>query len=98
MQKSVQNELGLLERLTAPTPKLFQYIRLAGIILATLGATLLGLQQQGIPIPAVLTSLIGKGSAILGAITGTAGAVAIAIAQITVDFDALKKKQELDNI
>ncbi|PRY47125.1 hypothetical protein CLV58_101191 [Spirosoma oryzae] len=86
-----QNDLSLLERFSAPTPKLFSLIRNAGVILGLFSAFLMGLEAQGIELPAFLKTVAETSSLI-------EGIVAAVIAQLTVDFKALAQKKALDSI
>ncbi|WP_266364186.1 hypothetical protein [Tellurirhabdus rosea] len=86
--KNLQNELTLLERLSAPTPKLFRTIRNLGLIVAAISSTLIGLAQQGINLPPLLDSLASW----LGVV---AGIIATAVSSLTVDLEAFKKQTAL---
>ena len=68
--------MTLTERVQAPTPKFFKKVRNGGIILATIGATLLAA-------PAALPPLLLK---IAGYLT-VAGGVAGAVSQATTNND-----------
>jgi len=86
-----QNSLTLLERIQAPTPKLFGIIRNAGIVLATLAGVLMRLQEDGIDLPAFVAVLAHHA-------TWISGIIAAIVAQLTVDFDKLKKETALSSL
>ncbi len=86
-----QNELSLLERFTAPTPKLFAIIRNGGVILSAVALLLMKLPAQGVAVPDSLLFLASKAYAL-------AGAAAALVAQLTVDFGAYKAAHQLSKI
>lgn len=86
--KNLQNELTLAERITAPTPKLFQIIRLVGGVLAALSGALMSLESQGIELPPVL-------DVVNNWITFASGLIATLISSLTVDLPAFKKANAL---
>ncbi|TAF02263.1 MAG: hypothetical protein EAZ80_01575 [Runella slithyformis] len=86
-----QNEISIIERIAAPTPRLFAIIRNVGIILATIAAAFATLQDQGISLPEWLTLIVSK-------VTGIAAAVAAIVAQLTVDFKKLGEKNALASV
>ncbi|PMD97672.1 hypothetical protein BWI97_08670 [Siphonobacter sp. BAB-5405] len=82
--------LSIAQRLTAPTSKFFKPLMYAGAIVAALVGGLSIFQENlaaaGYGVPA----LIAQASTIVGWI----GAAIAAVSSFTVDFDALKAKQE----
>jgi len=91
MNQNVIDSLSLIERLGAPTPKLFKTIRNGGILLGLLGGAILGAEEQGINLPALVPFIGGKASLI-------AGLIASLTAQLAVDSEGYKKDHELDNV
>lgn len=87
--KNIQNELSLIDRLAAPTPGIFKTIGTIGICLAALGGTLMGIQEQGIELPAFLTVLANVATVV-------AGLVAKAVSSLTVDLEKYKKQNALN--
>jgi ABC-type xylose transport system permease subunit len=79
-------ELGVLERIKAPTPRFFRVIRNVGLVLGAVGTTIL---TAGAALPAVVTTVAGY--------LVTAGAVAAAVSQTTVDWNAWQR-QRLEGI
>ena len=86
-----QNDLSLLERFVAPTPKLFALIRNIGVILAMASMAIKTLPEQGIALPDAVLFFADKAYAL-------AGVVAALVAQFTVDFKAHAKDQLLSKI
>lgn len=79
----MQNQdIPIVDRLLAPTPKLFAIIRNIGIALATIAGAVMGLQEQGIQLPEIITNLAGKATVI-------AGIIAALVSQLTVDYEKL---------
>jgi ABC-type xylose transport system permease subunit len=70
-----QDSITLGQRLAAPTPKFFRVIRTVGLVLGTVGTTIL---TAGAALPAVVVTIAGY--------LVTAGAVAAAVSQTTVDW------------
>jgi len=68
-----QNKLSLVQRLTAPTPKIFKVFRTVGITLAAVGGAILAAPAM----PVVLVTIAGY--------LTVAGAVMTAVSQVTVD-------------
>ena len=68
--------MSIKERVNSPTPKFFQTIRNIGLIVAAVGASILGS-------PVVLPALIVK----IGGYLVVAGSIASAISQATVKED-----------
>lgn len=75
--------MNVLERAQAPTPKFFKLLRSVGIIVATIGGTIL---TAPIALPAALISI--------GGYLTVAGGVISAISQITVDDKKIDKGAE----
>ncbi|MEN5196524.1 hypothetical protein [Sphingobacterium faecium] len=75
--------MNVLERAQAPTPKFFKLLRSVGIIVATIGGTIL---TAPIALPASLISI--------GGYLTVAGGVLSAISQITVDDKKIDKGAE----
>lgn len=87
---NAQNELGPIDRLTAPTPRFFTIIRNVGIMLAALSGALFSLQAQGMTLPDWIIQSADKAYML-------SGAIAALVAQFTVDFEKLRASQQLDN-
>ena len=77
-----QNKLPIAERIKAPTPPLFAWIRNIGIIVAALSGAVMAIEQQGIQLPEWVALIADKAALI-------AGIIAAAVSQLTVDFSAL---------
>lgn len=75
-------DLNVLERVKAPTPKFFRVIRNLGLIAGAVGTTIL---SAGAALPVVVTTIAGY--------MVTAGAVAAAISQTTVDWRAYERQR-----
>lgn len=86
-----QNKLTIVERIAAPTPKLFAIIRNIGIALATVSGAVVALQSQGIQLPEVVTMLSEKALWI-------SGLIAALVSQLTVDFKALNIKSTISSV
>jgi len=86
--KNIQDELSIIDRLTAPTPGIFKTIRIIGICLAALGGGLIGIQEQGIELPAFLTVLANL-------TTVVAGTIATLVSSLTVDLAKFKAQNAL---
>jgi ABC-type xylose transport system permease subunit len=69
----VNNNLSLVQRLTAPTPKIFKIFRTVGLSLAAAGGAILAVPAM----PAVLVTIAGYMIA--------AGSVMTAVSQVTVE-------------
>ncbi len=69
----VNNNLSLVQRITAPTPKIFKIFRMVGLSLAATGGAILAVPAM----PAVLLSIAGYMIA--------AGSVMTAVSQVTVE-------------
>lgn len=74
MQQYIIDELTILERAQAPTPKLFRKLRAIGVILATASTAILA---APIALPAIVTTIAGY--------LAVAGSVAAAVSQVTVE-------------
>lgn len=75
-------DLGVLERIQAPTPKFFKVVRNIGLVLGAVGTTIL---TAGTALPVVVTTVAGY--------MVTAGAVAAAVSQTTVDWKAYERQR-----
>lgn len=80
MQK--MQELNVVERLKAPTPRFFRVVRTVGLLLGTIGGTLLA---APVAIPATLTTIAGY--------LVTAGVVTAAVSQSTVDWKTYEQQK-----
>lgn len=78
--------MKLVKRAQAPTPKFFKVLRNVGLVLATIGGTILA---APIALPVVLTSV--------GGYLVVAGGVASAVSQLTVKEDEILRKTQNDN-
>jgi len=88
----MQNQdLPIMDRIKAPTPKLFAIIRNIGIALATVAGAVMGLQEQGVQLPEIVTIIAGK-------VTAVAGIIAAIVSQLTVDYSALSTKKVMAKI
>ena len=67
-------QMNLIERIKAPTPKIFRIIRTTGLIIAAAGGAILA---SPVAIPATIVTVAGY--------MAVAGSVMTAISQITVD-------------
>lgn len=77
--------MNVLQRASAPTPKFFRVLRSIGLVLATVGGTVI---TAPISLPAVVVTVAGY--------LAVAGGVISAVSQVTVDDMALKGKVEQD--
>ena len=68
-----KNELTLVQRLIAPTPKIFKILRNVGLSLTAVGGTILAAPAM----PAILVTIAGYLS--------VAGSIMAAVSQVTVD-------------
>ena len=75
-------ELNVVERVKAPTPRFFKVIRNVGLVLGAVGTTLL---TAGTALPVVVTTVAGY--------MVTVGAVAAAVSQTTVDWRELERQK-----
>ena len=71
--RMVQNNLTLVQRITAPTPKIFKIFRTVGLSLAAAGGAILAIPAM----PAILVTIAGY--------LTVAGAVMTAVSQVAVD-------------
>jgi len=76
------NKMNVLERATAPTPKFFKIVRTVGLVLASIGGSLLA---APVAIPASLINIAGY--------LTVAGGVLSAVAQVTVDDEKVNLKK-----
>ena len=79
--QNIQN-LGVVARMKAPTPRFFRVVRNIGLVLGAVGTTIL---TAGTALPAVVVTVAGY--------LVTAGAVAAAVSQSTVDWNAYERQQ-----
>lgn len=75
-------DLGVVERIKAPTPRFFRIIRNVGLVLGAAGTTIL---TAGAALPVVVTTVAGY--------MVTAGAVAAAVSQTTVDWRVYERQR-----
>lgn len=80
MQK--MQELNVVERMKAPTPRFFRVIRNVGVVLGAVGTTIL---TAGTALPVVVTTAAGY--------MITVGAVAAAVSQTTVDWKEYERQR-----
>jgi hypothetical protein len=80
--KTTANEMSLLQRAAAPTPKFFKALRIIGLILAAAGGTVLA---SPIALPVVITSVASYLTVAAGVLT--------AVSQVTVDEEAMEAKE-----
>src|SRR5690606_25331606 len=78
-KKMIMNKMNVIDRATAPTPKFFKIVRTVGLVLASIGGSLLA---APVAIPLSLVNIAGY--------LTVAGGVLSAVAQITVDENQLK--------
>jgi hypothetical protein len=74
MNQTQLDQLSLLERAVAPTPKLFRILRLIGLTLAAASGALLA---APVALPAIVTTVAGY--------VAIAGTVATAVSQVAVE-------------
>lgn len=74
MNQTQLDQLSLLERAVAPTPKFFRILRLIGLTLAAASGTLLA---APVALPAIVTTVAGY--------VAVAGTVATAVSQVAVE-------------
>jgi hypothetical protein len=74
MNQTQLDQLSLLERAVAPTPKLFRILRLIGLALAAASGALLA---APVALPAIVTTVAGY--------VAIAGTVATAVSQVAVE-------------
>lgn len=88
---NVQNKLSIWERLTAPSPKLFAIISrlaiVAGAIAFSISNFNMQMAEMGVTMPAFLVKV--------SSIAQWVSVGALAITQLTVDFDKYKKENAL---
>lgn len=77
--------MNLIERIQAPTPKLFKTLRTIGLSLLAVSATVLG---APIALPAIVTTVAGY--------VAVAGGILSAISQITVDNNVPQTRTETE--
>ena len=74
MNQTQLDQLSLLERVVAPTPKVFRILRLIGLTLAAASGALLA---APVALPAIVTTVAGY--------VAIAGTVATAVSQVAVE-------------
>ena len=72
--------MNIINRAKAPTPKFFKVLRNIGLVIATVGGTILA---APIALPAVVTTI--------GGYLAVAGGVVSAVSQLTTEKDASAK-------
>jgi hypothetical protein len=77
-----QDNISVGERVLAPTPRFFRVIRNVGLVLGAVGTTVL---TAGATLPVAITTVAGY--------FVTAGAVAAAVSQTTVDWKELERQK-----
>ena len=78
-------EFNVVERLQAPTPRFFKVVRNIGLVLGAVGTTIL---TAGTALPVIVTTI--------GGYMMTAGAVAAAVSQTTVDWKELERQKSAE--
>jgi hypothetical protein len=68
----MEQKLGLWDRVTAPTPKFFKWVRNIGLILGAAGAAILSVNVGLPPILQQIAGYLVTGGAVAGAISQTA--------------------------
>ena len=86
-----QNELSVVERIAAPTPPLFAWIRNIGAVLAAVAGAVLALQEQGVQLPEIVTIIADKALLV-------SGVIAALVSQLTVDFSKLAEKNIFEKV
>ena len=76
-----KNDLSIVDRIAAPTPKFFKKVRTFGLVLGAIGAAIIG---SAALLPAAVVGVAGY--------LITAGSVIVSVSSVTVDFDALEKE------
>lgn len=88
---NIQNKITIWERITAPSPKLFAVISKVAIISGALAFSIANFNTQltslGIQLPEILVQF--------AAIAQWVSAGALAISNLTVDFEKYKKEHAL---
>jgi ABC-type xylose transport system permease subunit len=89
MKQASNNQLTLLQRVKAPTPKFFKTLRTVGLSLAAVGAALL---TAPVALPAIVITIAGY--------LTLAGTVVTAVSQTTVEVQnnlpATRSSQEVE--
>ncbi len=78
-----QNQLSIVERIVAPTPPLFAWIRNIGIILAAIAGAIISVEEQGVELPEIVKIIADR-------IVLVSGVVVALVSQLAVDFSKLK--------
>ncbi|RYD97269.1 MAG: hypothetical protein EOP50_05860 [Sphingobacteriales bacterium] len=74
--------MTIIERAVAPTPKFFRILRLIGMVLTAIAATVIGAKTT----PQEIVDIAAH--------VATAGAVLTAVSQLTVDDNAIREAEE----
>lgn len=86
-----QNELSIWQRLSAPAPKLFAFISKLAILAGALAFSLANFNTQLTSLGLAVPEMLVKAATIAQWVS----AGALAISQLTVDFDKYKKQNAL---
>jgi uncharacterized membrane protein HdeD (DUF308 family) len=78
--------MNVIKRAKAPTPKFFKVLRNIGLVIATVGGTILA---APIALPVVVTTI--------GGYLAVAGGVVSAVSQLTTKEDEILRKAQDDN-
>lgn len=90
----MNKDLTIVERFDAPTPKFFKKLQQAALLLGTIAATLAGFNDQLAAVGLTVPDLLVK----ISTYVSVGSLVAAFVAQLTVDWEALKKKTALDSL
>jgi len=77
------NNMNVVDRAKAPTPKFFRVLRTVGLVLATVGGAIL---TAPVSMPAAIVSVAGY--------LTVAGGVITAVSQVTVDDQAIAQEED----
>jgi uncharacterized membrane protein HdeD (DUF308 family) len=78
--------MNVIKRAKAPTPKFFKVLRNIGLVIATVGGTILA---APVALPVVVTTI--------GGYLAVAGGVVSAVSQLTTKEDEILRKAQDDN-
>jgi len=87
----MNQNLNLLERFTAPTPKFFAIIRNVGVALGSVSVIIAYLIDQNFPIPDLIYWIGDKATAL-------SALIAAIVSQFTVDYKKKAESEALNNI
>lgn len=87
----MNQNLTLVERFTAPTPRFFAIIRNIGVALGSVSVIIAYLVDQNFPIPDLIYWIGDKATAI-------AALIAAIVSQFTVDYKKKAEAEALNNI